>query len=100
VDGWVEVKRTAEEIEDSITVVGAQDRMRKRQARDVSYPRVGGNAESSPAPDTQETLYHLPEEVAREEETESEEEGRRPKTIARRASRKTGTQRARRVLIK
>ena len=39
VEGWVEAKRSADQMEDTITVgQGAQDTMRKRQARDVSYP--------------------------------------------------------------
>ena len=37
IQDWVEVERTAEEMEDSITVA-ARDTMRKRHARGVSYP--------------------------------------------------------------
>ena len=37
IQGWVEEKRTAEEMEDTITVA-ATDAMGKRQDREVSYP--------------------------------------------------------------
>ena len=42
---WVEVKRTAEDMEDMIMVAGARDTMRKWQAREVSYPRARGSVE-------------------------------------------------------
>ena len=45
IQGWVETKRTAEEMEDSITVA-ARDAMRKRQARELSYPQAGGKSET------------------------------------------------------
>ena len=38
--GWVEAKWTVEEMEDSITVA-TRDAMRKRRAREVSYPQAG-----------------------------------------------------------
>ena len=40
IQGWVEAKRTVEEMEDSITVA-AMDAMRKRHAREVSYLQAG-----------------------------------------------------------
>jgi len=47
VEAWVEAKRTADDMEDTITVTGARDTMRKRQEREVSYPRAGGGAGES-----------------------------------------------------
>ena len=45
IQGWVEAKRAAREMEDSITVA-ARDAMWKRQAREVSYPQAGGRSET------------------------------------------------------
>ena len=45
IQGWVEAKRTAEEMEDSITVA-VRDAMRKRQDRKVSYLQAGGSSET------------------------------------------------------
>ena len=44
IQGWVEAKRTAEEMEDAITVA-VRDEMRKRQDGEVSYPQAGGRSE-------------------------------------------------------
>jgi hypothetical protein len=46
VQGWVETKRTADDIEDSITV-DTTGGFRKRRATDVSYPRVGASGSNS-----------------------------------------------------
>ena len=45
IQGWVEAKRAAENMEDSITVA-ARNAVRKRQAREVSYPQAGGRSET------------------------------------------------------
>ena len=47
VEAWVEAKRTADDMEDTITLAGTRDTMRKRQAREVLYPRAGGSAGES-----------------------------------------------------
>ena len=46
IPGWVEGKRTAEDMEDSI-MVAARDVMRKRQDREVSFPQAGGRSDTS-----------------------------------------------------
>src|SRR5436853_2041524 len=118
VEAWVEAKWTADDMEDTITVAGARDRRRKRQAREVSYPRAGGGAgessggslwvsfdadeevimrESPPMAESPGTLDYSPGPQEQEEDSESEEEVQKK---TRRASRKAGTQRARRVPIK
>ena len=105
----MEAKRAADQMEDTITVgPGAQDAMRKRQARDVSYPRAGGSATGPAGPrvsfaeDNDELIMQEPAASAEQSESEDEEEEETPlvKKTARRASRKTGTQRARRVPMK
>ena len=45
IQGWVESKRMAEEMEDSIAVA-AWDVMRKGQAREVFYPQGGGRSQT------------------------------------------------------
>src|SRR5205807_1248195 len=118
VEAWVEAKRTADDMEDMITVAGSRDTMGKRQARQVSYPRAGGGAgespggrprvnfdadeevimrESPPMAESPGTLDYSPGPQEQEEDSESEEEAQKK---TRRASRKAGTQRARRVPIK
>ena len=110
VEGWVEAKRTADQMEDTITMgPGAQDTMRKRQARDVTYPRAGGSAAGSVerrvsfSEDNDEVIIQELPATAEQSESEEEEEEETPlpgKKTARRGSRKSGTQRARRVPIK
>jgi len=104
----VEAKRSADQMEDTITLgPRVQDAMRKRQVRDVSYPRAGGNAAGPAGPrvsfteDDDELIMQKPPALAEQSESEEEEEETPPaKKATRRASRKTGTQRARRVPIK
>ena len=77
-------------MEDSITVTGARDAMRKRQERDVSYPQAGART-SSPVrprvsfaededmivqepPESPNTLNHSPEQQEEAESSEEEEE--------------------------
>ena len=62
IEGWVEAKWAAEEMEDSITVA-ARDAMRKRQAREVSYPQASGRSET---PEDEEMIVEmLPEPAGR-----------------------------------
>ena len=60
IQGWVEAKRAAEEMEDSITVA-ARDAMRKRQAREVFYPQAGGRSET---PEDEEMVVEVSPEPA------------------------------------
>ena len=104
IQGWVEAKRTAEEMEDSITVA-VRDEMRKRQARLVSHLRAGGLsktpedkeiiAEVSPEPAG--TAQNSPEPQDDADDCESEEE--QPEANKMRKARKTGVQPGRKVLI-
>ena len=105
IQGWVEAKRTAEEMEDSITVA-ARDAMRKSQAREVSYPHAGGRSttpedeemivEVSPAPAG--TAQNSLEQLAQDNDSESKGEQTQPKRT--RKARKTGVQQGRKLLIK
>ena len=105
IQGWVEAKWAAEDMEDSITVA-ARDAMRKRQAREVSYPQAGGRSETpedeemivevSPVPAG--TTQSSPEPQDDENDSESEEEQPQPKNTRR--ARKTGVQQGRKVPIK
>ena len=105
IQGWVEVKRTAEEMEDSITVA-ARDAIRKRQAREVSYPQAGGRSETledeemivevSPEPAGMAQNSLEPQDYA--DDSESEEEQQQPKKT--RKERKTGVQQRQKVPIK
>ena len=105
IQGWVEAKRTAEEMEDSITVA-ARDAMRKRQARDVSYPQAGGRSETPEdkemivevSPEPVGTAQNLPEPQDDADDSESEEE--QPQLKKTRRARKTGVQQERKVPIK
>ena len=58
--GWVETKRAGEKMEDSITVA-VRDEMRKRLAREVSYPQAGGRSEP---PDDEEMIEEVSPEPA------------------------------------
>ena len=60
IQGWVEAKRTAEEMENCITVA-AREAMRKRQAREVSYPQAGGRSET---PEDEEMIVEVSPEPA------------------------------------
>ena len=60
IQGWVVEKRTAEEMEDSITVA-ARNAIRKRQAREVSYPQAGGRSET---PEDEEMIVEVSPEPA------------------------------------
>ena len=53
--GWVEAKRAAEEMVDSI-MVDERDAMRKRQARKVSYPQAGRRSET---PEDEEMIVEV-----------------------------------------
>ena len=55
IEGWVDAKRTAEEMENSITVA-ARDAMRKRQVREVSYRQAGGRSQS---PEDEEMIVEV-----------------------------------------
>ena len=57
---WVEGKRMAEEMEDSITVV-ARDAIRNRQGRKVSYPQAGRRSET---PEDEEMIVEVSPEPA------------------------------------
>jgi hypothetical protein len=74
VQGWVEVKRTADEFEESITV-DSGSYMHKRQARDVAYPRAGRCPHVRFAnDDDNEVIMHEPDlemEASTTEESES-----------------------------
>ena len=101
----MEAKRTAEEMEDSITVA-ARDAMRKRQAREVSYPQAGRRSETlvdkemivEVSPEPAGTAQNSPEPHDDENDSESEEEQPLPKKT--RKARKTGVQQWRKVPIK
>ena len=105
IKGWVEAKRTAEEMEDSITVA-ARDAMRKRQAREVSYPLAGGRSETPKdeemivevSPEPAGTTQSSPELQDDKNDSKSEEEQPQPKKTRR--ARKTGVQHGRKVPIK
>ena len=81
IQGWVEVKRTEEEMEDSITVA-ARDAMRKRQGRGVSYPQAGRRSETPKDeemivevfPEPVGTVQNSPEPQDDADDSESEEE--------------------------
>ena len=60
IQGWVEAKKRAEEMEDSIPVA-ARDAMRKRQAREVSDPQAGGRSET---PEDEEMILEVSPEPA------------------------------------
>ena len=101
----MEAKRTAEEVEDSITVA-ARDAMRKRQAREVSYPQASGRSET---PEDEEMIVEVspepagkaqnsPEPQDDENDCQSEEEEPQPKKT--RKARKTGVHQGRKVPIK
>ena len=45
IQGWVEAKRTAEEMKDSITLT-PRDPMRNRHGKEVSYPQAGARSET------------------------------------------------------
>ena len=60
IQGWVEAKRKAEDLEDSITVA-VKDAMRKSQARELSYPRAGGRSET---PEDEEMIVEVSPEPA------------------------------------
>ena len=55
IHGWVEAERTAEGMEDSITVA-ARDALRKRQAREVFYPQAGWKSET---PEDEEIIVQV-----------------------------------------
>ena len=55
IQGWVEAKWTAEEMEDSITVA-ARDAMGKKKAREVSYSQAGGRSET---PENEEMIIDV-----------------------------------------
>ena len=105
IQGWVEEKRMAEDMEDSITVA-ARVALRKRQAKEVSYPQVGGRSETPEDEEMVEevslepagTTQSLPEPQDDENDSESEEEQPQPKKTRR--ARKTGVQQERKVSIK
>ena len=105
IQAWVVAKRTAEDMEDSITVV-ARDAMRKRQAREVSYPQAGGRSETPEdeemivevTPDLAGTAQNSPELQDDADDSESEEEQPQPKKT--RKTRKTGVQQGWKVPIK
>ena len=86
IQGWVEAKRAAEDMEDSITVT-ARDVMGKRQAREVSYPQAGGRSETTEdeemvvevSPKPAGTTQSSPEPQDDENDSESEEEQPQPK---------------------
>ena len=60
IHGWVEAKRTAEEMEDS-NMVAARDAMRKGKAREVTYTQAGGRSDT---PEDEEMIVELsPEPV-------------------------------------
>ena len=87
IQGWVEAKRAAE---DSITVA-ARVAMRKRQAREVSYPQAGGRSENPEddemivevSPEPAGTTQSSPEPQDDENDSESEEEQPQPKKTRR-----------------
>ena len=98
--GWVEAKRAAEDMDDSITVA-ARNAMTKRQAREVSYPQAGGRSET---PEDEEMVVEVSPEPAGttqsslepqddENDSESEEEQAQPKKTRR--ARKTGVEEGR-----
>ena len=95
IQGWVEAKRTAEEMEDSITVV-ARDVMRKRQAMEVSEPQAGRRSETfgdeemivEGSPEPVGTSQNSPEPQDDTGDSKSAEEQQEPKKMRR--ARKTG----------
>ena len=97
IQGLVEVKRTAEEMEASITVA-ATDALRIRQAREVIYPQAGGRSETPEdqemivevSPETVGTAQNSPEPQDDANDAESKEEKPQPKKT--RKVRKTGVQ--------
>ena len=105
IQGWVEAKRMAEDMEDSI-MVAVRDAMRKRQAREVSYPQAGGRSEAPEdeemimevSPEPAGTAQNSPESQYNENDSESEEEQPQPKKTRR--AWKTGVQQGRKVPIK
>ena len=105
IQGWVEVKRLVEEMEDSITVA-ERDVMGKRQAREVSYPQAGGRSETPEdeemmaevSPEPAGTAQNSPEPQDDENNSESEEEQPQPEKTRR--ARKTGVQQGTKVPIK
>ena len=105
IQGWVEAKRTAEEMEDSI-MVAARDAMRKRQAREVFYPQAGRRSETPEieemivevSPEPAGTAQNSPEPQDDADNSKSEEEQPQPKKT--RKARKTGVQQGRKVPIK
>ena len=108
-DGWVEAKRTADQMENTPTLrLGAYHVIRKRQARAVSYPSVGGGAAGpawprvSFAEGDDEVIMQAPPASAEQLELEEveEEEILPVKKPTPRAWRKTGTQHARCIPIK
>ena len=104
IQGWVEPKRTAEELQNSINVA-ARDAMRKRQDREVSYPQAGGRSETledevmivevSTEPVGRGQNSPKPQDDA--DDSESEEEQPQPKKT--RWARKTEVEQGRMVLI-
>ena len=105
IKGWVEAKRTAKEMEDSIAVA-ARAAMRKRRAREVSYPQGGGRSETPEdeemivevSPEPVGTAQKSPEPQDDIDNSESEEEQPWPKKT--RKARKTVVQQERQVPIK
>ena len=105
IKGWVEVKRAAEDMEDSI-MVAARDATWKRQAREVSYPQAGGRSETledkemivEVSPEPMGTTQSSPEPQDDENDSDSEEEQPQPKKTRR--GRKTGVQQGWMVPIK
>ena len=105
IQGWVEAKRTTEEMEDSI-MVAARDAMRKRQAREVSYPQAGGRSEN---PEDEEMIVEVSPEPAvmaqnspepQDDADDPESEEKQPQPKKTRKARKTGVQQGRKVPIK
>ena len=102
IQGWVEAKRAAEDMEDSI-MVAARDAMRNRQVREVSYPQAGGRSETPEdeemvvevSPEPAGTTQSSPEPQDDENNSQSEEEQPQPKKTRR--ARKTGVQQGRKV---
>ena len=105
IQGWVKAKRTVEDMEDSI-MVATRDAMRKRQAREISYPQAGGRTGT---PEDEEMIVEVSLEPVRTTQTspelqddqnnsESDEEQPQPKKT--RGARKTGVKQRRKVPIK
>ena len=105
IQGWVEAKWAAEDMEDYITVA-MRYAMRKRQAREVSYPQAGGRSET---PEDKEMIVEVSPEPTgttqsslepQDDENDSESEEEQPQLKKTRRTRKTGVQQGQKLPIK